>query len=382
MKHKLEELSIEISYSCPMNCTHCSSRAGQKNHIYIPTSKIIEMIDGCKKKCGTTNVSLSGGEPFEHNDFWTILDHIKQKELKSIVYSCGIEKIPLEEKENYPQEQEFRSFTDMRVKKLKELCDVLIISLHGTPTTHNKIMSIGNSAFKYATETIKKAVDIGIRVEIHFVPMNFNFRDIRIVYGICLALGVSKMSILRYVPQGRGLETSEKEGEINLTKIEFEELQYDMRYIRDLPKLDNQTEFRIGIPADFTFLIDYLEGDKDAKKPKACTGGKTKILVKADGCVQVCPAWKELDHLSAGNIYEEDIVDIWKHGNTYVKFREFTYDMLKEPCKNCRFVRSCLGGCAAQRILINTMQMDDLKYAPDPLCFYAEVQYMLDSTIN
>ena len=381
MKYKLEEFSGEITYACPMNCIHCSSRAGQMNHIYIPTTKIIEMINACKEQCGTSDVSLSGGEPFEHEDFWLILEYIKQEKLKSIVYSCGIEKIPLEEKESYPLEQEFRSFTDMRIKKLKELCDVLIISLHGTPTTHNKIMNIGDSAFKYATETIRKAIDARIRVEIHFVPVNFNFRDIKMVYGICVALGVSKMSILRYVPQGRGLETSEEEGEINLTKGEFIELQYDMKYIRDLPKLDGQTEFRIGIPADFTFLIDYLDGNPDARKLKACTGGKTKILVKADGFVQVCPAWKELDHLSAGNIYKEDIVDIWKHGNTYVKFREFTWKDLEEPCKSCIFLKSCLGGCAAQRILASTMELDGLKHAPDPLCFYDVYQDLFDDEI-
>jgi len=371
MKYKMEELSIEITYQCPMNCIHCSSRAELGNKTMIPTEKIKEMIGRCKMYCGTKDVSFSGGEPFEHPDFWDLLEFTKSLELRTIIYSCGIQRYTYKGWDGKEQEQ-FSSFSEERIRKLRGLCDVLIISLHGTADKHNQIMNIGDDAFHSALRTIKRCVDEGFRVETHFVPTKVNFRDVKIVYGICVALGVAKMSILRYVPQGRGLETSKEIGDINLNKKEFEELQYDMRYIRDLPK-HLTTEFRIGIPADFTFLIDYIEGDDEARKEKACTGGKTKILVKADGLVQVCPAWKELDHLSAGNIYEEDIVDIWEHGGTYEKFRDFTWKELTEPCKSCIFLHSCLGGCSAQRILNSTMEIDGLKHAPDPLCFYEEI---------
>jgi len=377
MKHKMEELSIEITYKCPMNCIHCSSRAELKNETLIPTLKIIEMIDKCKKFCGTTEVSLSGGEPFEHPDFWKIMKYIKKENLTSIVYSCGIETI-LWINQYGKEDVYYKSFSLQRLQNLREYCDKLIISLHGTTETHNKIMNIKQDAFMLALTTIKSAIDIGIKVEIHFVPTKINYKDIRIIYGVCLGLGISKMSILRYVPQGRGLDTSNKEGEINLNKKEFENLQRDMLYLKNISKLTN-SQFRIGIPADFTFLIDFIDNHNvNTKKEKACTGGKTKILVKADGLVQVCPAWKELDHLSAGNIYNQDIVEIWEKGNTYVKFREFLYTDLLEPCKSCIFVESCMGGCGAQRILNSNMKIDGLRTAPDPLCFYPENKYIKD----
>jgi radical SAM protein with 4Fe4S-binding SPASM domain len=381
MKHKLEELSIEITYKCPMNCIHCSSRAGMNDDTMIPTGKIIEIINRCKEYCGTTNVSLSGGEPFEHPDFWKILEYIKKSGLTSIIYTCGIESLLLSEIRK-PEGKEYKQlyipFTDERINKLKGICDKLIVSLYGLQDIHNKIMDT-EDAFIYTLETIRKAIRAGIVVEIHFVPTKINFRQLPMVYGVCNSLFVSKMSILRYVPQGRGLEISEKDGEINLNKKEFYELQKMMHYIKEITKKDESlTRFRVGIPADFTFLIDFIDyGDLDAKKERACTGGKTKILVKADGLVQVCPAWKELDHLSAGNIYQEDIVDIWDHGNTYCKLREFLHKDLPEPCKSCYFVSSCIGGCAAQRILASTMQIDGLKTAPDPLCFYPENDYIL-----
>jgi radical SAM protein with 4Fe4S-binding SPASM domain len=156
-------------------------------------------------------------------------------------------------------------------------------------------------------------------------------------------------------------------------------------YVSKCKNIDaNITDFRIGIPADFTFLIDYINGNENVKKQKACTGGKTKILVKADGLVQVCPAWKELDHLSAGNIYRESIPSIWSGGkhncNTYSKFRDFTWKDLTEPCSSCPFVNSCIGGCTAQRILYNSNSIEDMKYGPDPLCFYDLIQHNLMET--
>jgi len=272
----MEELSIEITYKCPMECLHCSSRASLSNETYIPKEKIFEMIDKCKEHCGTTDVSLSGGEPFEHPDFWEILEYIKKKELRSIVYSCGVQ---AKKDTNYTH---YSHFDYHRLDKLRNLCDVLIISLHGVQETHNKILNINKNAFEFATKTIKDAIWFGIPVEIHFVPTKINYKEIKIIYGVCLALGVRKMSILRYVPQGRGRETS-KNGEINLKKLEFVELQREMKYIKELSEKTN-TQFRIGIPADFTFLVDFIDNcNINAKKAKACTGGKTKILVKADG---------------------------------------------------------------------------------------------------
>ena len=373
MKYKMKELSLEITYGCPMNCIHCSSRAGAKNDTYIPTHKIIEMINRCQDHCGTEEVSLSGGEPFEHPYFWYIMKHIKERGLKATVYSCGIEKTTI-----YKGNYIYKTFGLDKMNKLRELCDKLIISLHGSPAIHNKIMDIGDGAFTYALQTIKSAIFYNIPVEIHFVPTKINYRDIKFVFGLCFALGVSKMSILRYVPQGRGLENEKNGEQLNLTKEEFMELNRDMKDIKDLVNNNKSvfftTLFRAGIPVDFTFLIEYLEGNENAEKECVCTGGKTKILVKADGLVQVCPAWKELDHLSAGNIYEEDIVDIWEHGHTYEEFRKFKKEDLTQPCKSCRFLESCLGGCTAQRILsFNSVtgkpSLNGMMIAPDPLCF-------------
>lgn len=366
-KYNMKELSIEITYKCPMNCRHCSSCAGNKNDTEIPYNKIIEMITECKDKCNTTEVSLSGGEPFEHPKFWEILKKIKSEGLKSIVYSCGVEKNNYRSPEyNLHEHREFIPYSIDRFDKLIKLCDKLIISLHGSQKNHNYIMDSGNNIFWSSIETIKNAVKFGIEVEIHFVPTRSNYKDLEMVYGICVALGVSKMSILRYVPQGRGLEQEE---DMELTKEEFLELNKTMLYIKNLKRDNKTTKFRIGIPADFTFLLEYYKGNLNAKKELACTGGKTKILVKADGNVQVCPAWKELDHLSAGNIYNKNIVDIWNNGDTYVIFRNFTHKDLEDPCASCMFVINCVGGCASQRILISSNEIEGLCSAPDPLCF-------------
>jgi len=124
-------------------------------------------------------------------------------------------------------------------------------------------------------------------------------------------------------------------------------------------------DLRLGCPVDFTFLF----GDNNWVKRKPCGGGKTNILIKATGHIQVCPAWKELTHLSAGNIYHQKVSDIWDHSPVYQTFRSLSPEMLAEPCGSCKYVNSCLGGCTAQRILATTKDLNGIWCAPDPLCF-------------
>lgn len=79
MKH----VSIEILRKCPNNCMHCSSDSGpKKDDFIIKYEEIKEVFDGLSE-IGVEAVSISGGEPFLHQDLlkkW--LNMVKKKGLK------------------------------------------------------------------------------------------------------------------------------------------------------------------------------------------------------------------------------------------------------------------------------------------------------------
>ena len=109
---------------------------------------------------------------------------------------------------------------------------------------------------------------------VHFIPMKPNYRQFPDIIE-CLEMSkVKNISILNFVPQGRGLE-NKKELMLNETELrEFGE-------ILKKEKEHYSGNIRIGIP---------LNG----KISHLCTAGTEKLDIKYDGTVLPCPAFKEM----------------------------------------------------------------------------------------
>ena len=100
MKH----VSIEILRKCPNNCMHCSSDSGpKKDDFIIKYEEIKKVFDGLSE-IGVEAVSISGGEPFLHQDLLKVVKYGKEKGFKIFIYTSGImldendSYIPLKEK--------------------------------------------------------------------------------------------------------------------------------------------------------------------------------------------------------------------------------------------------------------------------------------------
>ena len=60
-------------------------------------------------------------------------------------------------------------------------------------------------SFSKTIEAIESAKHFNLAPEIHFVPFAENFKYIRKIVKFAADIGVTKVSILRFVPQGRGV---------------------------------------------------------------------------------------------------------------------------------------------------------------------------------
>ena len=54
--------------------------------------------------------------------------------------------------------------------------------------------------------SIINAKSVGLYTEIHFIPMRVNYKDIEDILELCEIGEIDKVSILKFVPQGRGKE--------------------------------------------------------------------------------------------------------------------------------------------------------------------------------
>ncbi len=68
MNSNFNELSIELTKRCVLDCIYCSSDAGINKEEKLEFKRLLELIDEVKK-FGVTTVSLSGGESFLYPQF-------------------------------------------------------------------------------------------------------------------------------------------------------------------------------------------------------------------------------------------------------------------------------------------------------------------------
>jgi radical SAM protein with 4Fe4S-binding SPASM domain len=213
------------------------------------------------------------------------------------------------------------------------------------------------------TNDIKILVENGVEVWVHCVPMVPNITHVSALRDLCVKMGVKKLNLLRFVPQTRGYIHREQ---LLPSPRAFADLQKVLDYeFNDKDRKDLSTILRAGCPVDFRHMLGLLD-----EKAKLCHAGIDLILVRPDGTVHPCAAWKSLPGDS--NVRDKSLHEIWHGDKTFQIIRNFTYNGYKAllgKCRSCQYVDSCRGGCPAQRLHAYGKEYKAL-YAnrPDPLC--------------
>lgn len=276
----LSEISIEILQRCPNRCIYCSSHSNpQATHI-IPFEIIKNVIDDAKS-LGCKTVCLSGGEPFLHPHILNIISYIAKLQLTCYVYTSGI----------YMKDEVYSSLPNEYIEAIRGMVDKVIFNVEADSSTlYDKIMGTDVGGFDMMKKSINDCVSSGLVVETHVVPMQVNFKHLKSIFEMCYQLGVSKVSILRLVLQGRALEN------LSLVKLTGEDSWEVTKLIKAL-KEAYKGKVRIGLPYSDSNCRIY------------CKAASDKINVRYDGNVYPCEVFKD-DLLNAKLGCEPD--NIWK----------------------------------------------------------------------
>lgn len=285
----LSEISIEILQRCPNRCIYCSSHSNpQATHI-IPYEIIKNVIDDAKS-LGCKTVCLSGGEPFLHPQILDIISYIAKLQLTCYVYTSGI----------YMKDDVYSSLPNEYIEAIRGMVDKVIFNVEADSSAlYDQIMGTDVGGFAIMKKSIRDCVSSGLVVETHVVPMQVNFKHLKSIFEMCYQLGVSKVSILRLVLQGRALEN------LSLVKLTAE----DSREVTKLIKALNEAykgKVRIGLPYSDSNCRIY------------CKAACDKINVRYDGNVYPCEVFKD-DLLNAklgcepDNVSKDSFYDIYKN---------------------------------------------------------------------
>lgn len=276
----LSEISIEILQRCPNRCIYCSSHSNpQATHI-IPFEIIKNVIDDAKS-LGCKTVCLSGGEPFLHPHILNIISYIAKLQLTCYVYTSGI----------YMKDEVYSSLPNEYIEAIRGMVDKVIFNVEADSSAlYDQIMGTDVGGFDMMKKSINDCVSSGLVVETHVVPMQVNFKHLKSIFEMCYQLGVSKVSILRLVLQGRALEN------LSLVKLTGEDSWEVTKLIKAL-KEAYKGKVRIGLPYSDSNCRIY------------CKAASDKINVRYDGNVYPCEVFKD-DLLNAKLGCEPD--NIWK----------------------------------------------------------------------
>ena len=337
-QNELKEVCLEITNACPMNCVHCSSFGKSNLEEEMSLDEIKKVIAEIAELGGEV-IEISGGEPTIHPGLVEIIRCAKDFGLETRLYTSG-----------------FHFFEPMVNQLISSELDRVIFNLQGADRKTHECITRTKGSFGNVISSIK-LVTRDLWVGVHFVPMKPNFKELKNVIQLCCDLQVNEIGILRFVPQGCG---EANRSWLELSKREFREVAEEA--IRQFHYLDDPM-IRIGNPFNFCSLMD------SSIPIQPCHAGLTSCLIKPNGEVAPCPAFKQ-NRNYAENIRKDALADIWRFSPIWNQFRTFDYEKLKGPCKSCRHLPLCRGRCHSQRILA----FRDIYQGPDPHCSFYEPQ--------
>jgi radical SAM protein with 4Fe4S-binding SPASM domain len=334
----LDEIKIEVTYRCPLACIHCSSDATPKSTLEMTRVDCIEIIEEAIDM-GASQVAFSGGEPLVWDHIEEAINVAAEGGMSVSIYTSG----------------NTESFSEKIDRLANAGLQIIIFSIFGaTQEIHTRITRERDS-FQRTKNSIADALNCGIKVELHFVPMSMNYSELEVIAPMAKNWGVSKISVLRFVPQGRGYLIREH----LLNRLQTIQLR------KIIIELRNQGyEIRTGSPYNFLMLND---------QPK-CNSGLDRLLIGPDLRIYPCDAFKQIKAeelvgtLQYSCLRDHSLIDCWNNSPFLNAVRQHLMTPFDEPCLSCNALDKCLSGCLAQKVIYRHA----IDKGPDPMCLLGQ----------
>ncbi len=280
----LEEITLELCNRCPQQCLHCSSVSSPLSTDQLDRSRTLQLIHEAAS-LGTRRLSLGGGEPFLSEHLNEVLTEAATWGMELEVFTCGMAEVP-------PRLAPLPSDLLAALTKIPRL--KLIFSLHGAVASTHDYLTQTEGGYSTLLTSLRRCTLLGITCEINFVPLRPNAKEFGELVSLADSLNVRRVSVLRFVPQGRGAR--------NRDALKLCHNEEDM-FVRRLLALREQSRVEIRTGSPFNGIVP---GNR-----VPCRAGFRKLVVQPTGNVLPCEVFKHQRrcqwHLS---IYERSLVDI------------------------------------------------------------------------
>ncbi len=320
--NQLTDLKLEILDRCPMRCVHCSSESSRDRTLFVSPSQVAEVMREFVLLDGK-QVEISGGEPLEHPELLAILDVIRAENLATTIYTTGT---------RVTRDRSISPLDFAFAEELRHRTRSLVFSLQaGEAAIHDAFTEVPGS-FEATIAAIQACQFVGIDVTLHCVPTQINFESLPALIDMMRTLRVRRVSLLRFVPHGRGIGHS-----LALNRQQHLALRAMVTSLAS----DNQVSIRLGSPYSILQRVDV----------PACRAGIDRMLIAPDGTAYPCDAYKGFvfpDDAFA-NVFAVGLETVWTRSAFFREAREYARKLPSE-CRDCAYEDTCHGGCPAQRV--------------------------------
>lgn len=302
---------VELTRNCNFRCKFCFENC-DANDIYQnqPLERWKSVIDSLHD-LGIKKIHFSGGENFMYPHFKEILKYSKKIGLVNLINTNG----------------------SIDISEILPYSDEFVFSLHGYGNVNDEITGF-NGAFEKTVDNIRIALEAGKKVSVNTVLIRENFDNYIKLYQYL----ENTFDNLTYSPTiAIPCYTGKKFDSLNIP-INNENMEKYLSYVKMVGK--NKFVYKHG-------LYGLLgEEEKNIQMP-VCAAGKSKLIIKYDGSVYPCNFFQTNDFL-CGNVFKDDIHEIWENGKGFQKFRSYYLDnTLPDECMKCKKHNNCFSGCRA-----------------------------------
>jgi len=230
-------------------------------------------------------VSFGGGEPVCSPLLLECVKRVVALGMTAEVFTCG----------TVESATSVAAWPDDLIDQLRELPLLkLIFSVHAPDKDiHDSITRVPGS-FSAMVDSLTRCVAAGIHCEINLVPLKPNWAMFSELVDLAATHGAKKVSVLRFVPQGRG--------EANRAALELSSRD-EGAFIEHLLSVRDGSGIDIRTGSPFNEILP------NNRVP--CRAGTQKLVVQADGNVLPCEVFKHPQARNWGlSVYHDSISGI------------------------------------------------------------------------
>lgn len=355
IKPELQLVAWEITRSCNLLCAHC--RASAVDGPYsdeLTLEECYHVIDQILE-VGNPILILTGGEPLNRKDVFSIARYGVSKGMRVVMGSNGTQVTP----------EIAAKMKDVSIARLGVSLDF--------PTAELQDKFRGkNGAFDAVKEGVANAHKAGLEIQINSTVTKLNVNYLDKLLAIALEWGAVAFHPFLLVPTGRGkglesVELSPQEYEDTLNWIYDKQLEMGDRiffkptdaphYLRIVSQRRKQNPAANVAPESRPSPTTGRRHPINAMT-RGCMAGTGFCFISHTGRVQGCGYLTP----EAGNVRQQSFSQIWNDSPLFNHIRDLSN--LKGKCGTCEYKRIC-GGCRAR-----AFETTGDYLAAEPYCIY------------